>query len=126
MCFKYHLKSGTFILTSSREKIEILNPVLLSITLTQTLEKPACLKLIKHHYSCSTRTTSHSSENYLRPCPLLGNTGRLADMVDKSGAKSTDMQYPEDVHVLCDKCKTTADNWEITVNKLWKESHGSD
>lgn len=64
------------------------------------------------------------SENYLRPCPLLDNKGRLAEMVDKSGAKSTDMQHPEDVHALCAKCKTAADNWETTAKRLWKESHG--
>lgn len=64
------------------------------------------------------------SENYLRPCPLLDNKGRLAEMVDKSGAKSTDMQHPEDVHALCAKCKTAAENWEITANRLWEASHG--
>jgi len=64
------------------------------------------------------------SENYLRPCPLLDNKERLAEMVDKSGAKSTDMQHPEDVHALCAKCKTAADNWEITANRLWEASHG--
>ncbi|HVI41239.1 MAG TPA: radical SAM protein [Anaerovoracaceae bacterium] len=63
------------------------------------------------------------SENYLRPCPLLDNKGRLAEMVDKSGAKSTDMQHPEDVHSLCDKCNIAADNWEITANKLWEACH---
>ena len=41
------------------------------------------------------------NDNMLRPCPLLDNQGRLAEMVDASGAHSTDLQNPEDVHVLC-------------------------
>ncbi|MGH4139084.1 radical SAM protein [Clostridium sp.] len=61
------------------------------------------------------------SENFLRPCPLLDNKGRLADIVDKSNAKSTDLQNPEDVHDLCAKCENAADNWEITSNKIWKD-----
>ena len=64
------------------------------------------------------------SDNHLRPCPLLDNSGRLADMVDKSGAKSTDMKHPEDVHDLCEKCKTVATNWEATANNLWEASRG--
>ena len=45
------------------------------------------------------------NENMLRPCPLLDNQGRLAEMVDASGAHSTDLQNPEDVHTLCAKCQ---------------------
>ena len=33
--------------------------------------------------------------NYLRPCPILENSGMLADMVARSGAKSTDLQHEE-------------------------------
>jgi hypothetical protein len=62
------------------------------------------------------------NQNHLRPCPLLDNKGRLADIVDKAGAKSTDMQKPEDVHDLCAKCEKTADRWAITAQRLWNES----
>ena len=61
------------------------------------------------------------SQNHLRPCPLLDNKNRLAEMVEKSAAKSTDMQSPEDVHDLSAKCENAADNWEPTANKLWSE-----
>jgi len=63
------------------------------------------------------------NENHLRPCPLLDNYGRLADIVEKSGAKSTDMQKPEDVNKLCDKCKAAALNWEPVADNLWEHSH---
>ena len=45
------------------------------------------------------------NDNMLRPCPMLENPEKLRDMVKKSGAKSTDMQSPEDVDNLYGKCK---------------------
>ena len=35
------------------------------------------------------------NDNMMRPCPMLENPEKLREMVDKSGAKSTDMQSPE-------------------------------
>jgi hypothetical protein len=59
------------------------------------------------------------NENFLRPCPLLDNPEKLANMVHASGASSTDMQDPEDVDALCGKCMHAAANWKITADKLW-------
>lgn len=64
------------------------------------------------------------NDNHLRPCPLLDNPGRLTQMVDASGAKSTDFVKPEDVHKLSEKCVDTAEKWAITADRLWNESHG--
>ncbi len=64
------------------------------------------------------------NENHLRPCPLLDNPGRLSGMVEKSGAKSTDMISPENVYELSAKCKDAAHNWAVTANRLWSASHG--
>ena len=64
------------------------------------------------------------NENMLRPCPLLDNPGRLADMVDRSGAKSTDLQNPEDVHELSAKCTHAAECWACTAKELWESSTG--
>lgn len=64
------------------------------------------------------------NSNHLRPCPLLDNPGRLTDMVHKSEAHSTDLMHPEDVTELSDKCKNAAENWSVTADKLWNESHG--
>ncbi len=64
------------------------------------------------------------NNNHLRPCPLLDNPGRLTSMVEKSGAKSTDMQNPEDVRDLSSKCLNAAENWEPVADKLWEKSHG--
>ena len=66
------------------------------------------------------------SDNLLRPCPLLDNNGKLAEMVDASGAKSTDFLHPEDVHSLCAKCKAAAENWKPIADALWAQNPPKD
>ncbi|MEG1524847.1 MAG: radical SAM protein [Clostridia bacterium] len=63
--------------------------------------------------------------NMLRPCPLLDNPGRLTDMVEASGAKSTDMQNPEDVRELTNKCAQAAKCWACTAERIWTDDHKS-
>lgn len=63
-------------------------------------------------------------ENHLRPCPLLDNPGRLAQMVDSAEAHSTDLQDPEDVHDLAEKCREKAEKWAPVADRLWACSHG--
>ena len=64
------------------------------------------------------------NKNHLRPCPLLDNPGRLTKMVEKSGAKSTDMKCPENVRELSAKCYDVAQKWAPTADELWEEKHG--
>ena len=59
------------------------------------------------------------NDNLLRPCPLLDNNGRLAEMVHASGAHSTDLTCPEDVDNLCAKCKRISEQWTPVSEKLW-------
>lgn len=61
------------------------------------------------------------NDNHLRPCPLLDNPQCLTDMVDKSGAQSTEMMHPEDVQELCGKCRAAADAWAPVADRLWGE-----
>lgn len=55
------------------------------------------------------------NENHLRPCPLLDNPHKLIEAVEQSGAHSTDLESPEDVHHLSEK-------WADVADKLWVES----
>jgi len=64
------------------------------------------------------------NDNHLRPCPLLDNNGKLAELVHKSGAHSTDLAAPEDVDALCAKCKCAAGCWMPVADKLWNASQG--
>lgn len=65
------------------------------------------------------------NSNYLRPCPLLDNPGELTQIVRKSGAKSTDMESPEDVGELSAKCVHCAQKWAVTADKLWARDGGA-
>ncbi len=60
------------------------------------------------------------NNNHLRPCPLLDNPEALVDMVERSGAHSTDLQNPEDVHELSEKCRNAAGDWAHTADDLWQ------
>jgi len=62
------------------------------------------------------------NDNLLRPCPCLDNPEMLVAMVKESGAKSTDMEAPEDVEVLCSKTEETAKAWAEVADKLWAEN----
>ena len=64
------------------------------------------------------------NDNHLRPCPLLDNPGKLSAMVAKSGAQSTDLQNPENVHFLTAKCEHAAENWAPVADRLWRCSKG--
>jgi hypothetical protein len=64
------------------------------------------------------------NDNHLKPCPMLENPQLLREMVEKTGAKSTDMQSPESVEHLCAKCDQYAANWEDTAEKLWRCGKG--
>jgi MoaA/NifB/PqqE/SkfB family radical SAM enzyme len=63
------------------------------------------------------------NENMLRPCPVLDNTGKLAEMVEKSGAHSTDAVAPEPASDYCGKCAERAAQWAPVADELWKCSH---
>lgn len=62
------------------------------------------------------------NENHLRPCPMLENPEKLRAMVHRTEAVSTDLQSPESVDHLCDKCVSYAENWTPTAQKLWSDS----
>ena len=66
-----------------------------------------------------TVTVSRSTTTMLRPCPMLENPELLREMVHKTGAKSTDLQSPESVDHLCDKCENYAENWAGKAKEIW-------
>jgi len=64
------------------------------------------------------------NENLLRPCPMLENPECLQGMVKRTGSHSTDMQSPENIDDLYNRCKPYADRWEAKADELWEQSHG--
>ncbi len=61
------------------------------------------------------------NHNHLRPCPMLENPEKLREMVERTGAKSTDMQSPESVEHLCAKCDAYAAEWAGRAEELWNK-----
>jgi MoaA/NifB/PqqE/SkfB family radical SAM enzyme len=59
------------------------------------------------------------NKNHLRPCPMLENPELLQDMVHRSGAHSTDLESPESVEHLCEKCKPYAESWKADADEIW-------
>ena len=64
------------------------------------------------------------NSNMLRPCPVLDNPPRLAQMVAKSGAHSTDLTSPETADAYCAKCVDAAKAWAPVAKDIWDHSEG--
>ena len=61
------------------------------------------------------------NNNMFQPCPMLENPQKLREMVEKSGAHSTDLQSPESADHLCGKCDHYAACWKEKADQLWSE-----
>ncbi len=61
------------------------------------------------------------NDNLLRPCPILENSGRLTEMVERAGAHSTDLQHEELACDLCAKTKAISDAWAPVAERLWRD-----
>ena len=61
------------------------------------------------------------NNNHLRPCPMLENPEFLQKMVHETGAHQTNMESPETVEHLCNKCKAYADEWKGHADIIWDE-----
>ena len=61
------------------------------------------------------------NSNMFQPCPMLENPQKLREMVERTGAHSTDLQSPESADHLCGKCDHYATCWKEKADQLWKE-----
>lgn len=66
------------------------------------------------------RRSQPFNENMLRPCPVLDNPGRLTDIVDESGAHSTDLMSPERACDYCGRCVDAAARWAKVADEMWE------
>lgn len=65
------------------------------------------------------RRSQPFNENMLRPCPVLDNPGRLTQIVEESGARSTDLESPERACDYCNRCVPAAEKWASVADELW-------
>ena len=80
------------------------------------------LEILKQPLFMAYHNNQPFNENHLRPCPMLENPEILQRLVNKTGAKSTDLQSPETVEQLCTKCEEYARNWKPHADKVWEET----
>jgi len=81
-------------------------------TLLEALQSPFFMQYRRHQ---------PFNENMLRVCPLLDNPGALAQMVHDSGAKSTELEHPDDIDELTERCRACAEKWQPIADKLWNK-----
>lgn len=62
------------------------------------------------------------NKNMLRPCPMLENPTALRKMVERTGAKSTNMLHEESADELCAKCDEYSKNWAPKAKEIWEET----
>ena len=65
------------------------------------------------------RRSQPFNDNMLRPCPVLDNPGRLTQIVEESGARSTDLKAPERAWDSCTRCVPAAEKWAPVADELW-------
>lgn len=85
------------------------------------IKEVSLLEALKQPLFMAYRDHQPFNNNHLRPCPMLENPEILQEMVEQTGAKSTDLQSPETVEHLCGKCADYACQWKETADKLWEE-----
>jgi len=81
------------------------------------------LEAFKQPLFMAYRDNQPFNDNLLRPCPMLENPAKLIQIVNESGAHSTDVQSEEPVEHLCGKCIEYAKNWQPEADELWEEHH---
>lgn len=83
------------------------------------IREVSLLEALKQPLFMAYRENQPFNDNHLRPCPMLENPKLLRQMVEETGAKSTDFISPEQVESLCAKCEPYAEQWKGTADKLW-------
>ena len=80
-------------------------------TLLEAYKSPMFMQYRKHQ---------PFNKNMLRPCPVLDNKDVLAEMVEAAGAKSTDLESPENARNYCQRCHEQIDKWAPVAKSLWE------
>ncbi len=59
------------------------------------------------------------NDNHLMPCPMLENPLILRNIINVTGANSTDLVYLESVEELCSKCEDFSKAWAPVAEDIW-------
>lgn len=85
----------------------------------RNIHTSSILEILRSPLFMAYRDGQPFNKNHLRPCPMLENPEKLRWIVHETGAHSTDLQSPESVDHLCDKCQSYADAWQKAADEIW-------
>ena len=85
----------------------------------RNIHSSSILEILRSPLFMAYRDGQPFNKNHLRPCPMLENPEKLRCMVHETSAHSTDLQSPESVDHLCDKCQNYADAWQKAADEIW-------
>ena len=77
------------------------------------------LEILKSPLFMAYHNNQPFNNNHLMPCPMLENPDALEKMVKETGAVSTDLESPETVEHLCEKCRKYANKWQPHADCIW-------
>lgn len=66
------------------------------------------------------RNAQPFTDNPLRSCPLIDVPEKLVEVVEKSGAYSTELASPEDVRSFAEKTKPVAEKWQTVADEIYR------
>ena len=89
---------------------------------TANIREKSLLECYQSPLFMAYRKNQPFNENMLRPCPVLDNPGRLTEMVEASGAHSTDLASPEKASDYCDRCVNAARSWAPVADEIWENT----
>jgi hypothetical protein len=61
------------------------------------------------------------NDNHLRPCPMLENPECIEELVESTGAYSTELIEPESVYELTAKTRPAAREWASVAERIWTD-----
>lgn len=87
------------------------------------IKEKSLLECLKQPLFMAYKEGQPFNDNFLKPCPMLENPEILQQLVNKTGAKSTDLEAPESCEHLYGKCTEYAKAWAPVADELWAAGH---
>ena len=84
------------------------------------------LEALKNPLFSAYRRGQPFNDNHLMPCPMLENPHILRQIINETGAKSTDLTSQETVEELCAKCDDFAREWTPVAREIWDSTEHKD
>lgn len=84
------------------------------------IKEKSILEILQSPLFQTYRSAQPFNTNHFRPCPMLENPYYLKEIVDRTGAVSTNQESYESADHLCGKCYDYAAEWAPVAEKTWK------